>query len=49
MGLRVLPGGYIGREDAAGHNPGAAYIRVAMVQNSETTAEALHRLVGVLG
>ena len=31
------------------HNPGADYIRVAMVQNKETTAEALHRLVAVLG
>ncbi len=48
-GLRVLPGGYIGRADAAGLNPGANYIRVAMVHDNATTAEALHRLVAVLG
>ncbi len=48
-GLRVLPGGYIGRPDAAGLNPGANYIRVAMVHDNATTAEALRRLVAVLG
>jgi aspartate/methionine/tyrosine aminotransferase len=48
-GLRVLPGGYVSRLDANGVNPGENYIRIAMVQNSETTAEALHRLVAVLG
>lgn len=48
-GLRVLPGGYIARADANGVNPGSSYIRVAMVQNNEITAEALHRLVAVLG
>ena len=48
-GLRVLPGGYVGRDDSSGVNPGEKYIRVAMVQNNETTAEALHRLVAVLG
>ena len=34
---------------ADGFNPGEGYIRVAMVQDRETTAEALHRLVAVLG
>ena len=34
---------------ADGSNPGAGYIRVALVQDKETTAEALHRLVAVLG
>ena len=48
-GLRVVPGRYLAREQANGSNPGAAYIRVAMVQNKEVTAEALHRLVAVLG
>jgi N-succinyldiaminopimelate aminotransferase len=48
-GLRVVPGRYLAREQADGSNPGADYIRVAMVQNNQTTAEALHRLVGVLG
>jgi len=48
-GLRVVPGRYLAREQADGSNPGAAYVRVAMVQNNEITAEALHRLVAVLG
>jgi len=48
-GLRVIPGRYLARAQADGSNPGAGYIRVAMVQDSETTAEALHRLVAVLG
>jgi len=47
-GLRVVPGRYLARDQADGTNPGAGYIRVAMVQDQETTAEALHRLVGVL-
>jgi hypothetical protein len=29
--------------------PGAGYIRVAIVQDHDTTAEALHRLVATLG
>ncbi|HUC51466.1 MAG TPA: aminotransferase class I/II-fold pyridoxal phosphate-dependent enzyme [Xanthobacteraceae bacterium] len=48
-GLRVVPGRYLAREQADGSNPGADYIRVAMVQDNETTAEAMHRLVAVLG
>jgi aspartate/methionine/tyrosine aminotransferase len=48
-GLRVVPGRYLAREQRDGSNPGADYIRVAMVHNNEITAEALHRLVGVLG
>jgi aspartate/methionine/tyrosine aminotransferase len=47
-GVRVLPGGYAARTDAQGNNPGEKYIRVAMVQDRQTTAEALHRLVAVL-
>jgi N-succinyldiaminopimelate aminotransferase len=48
-GLRVVPGRYLARDQADGSNPGENYIRVAMVQNKETTSEALHRLVEVLG
>ena len=48
-GLRVLPGRYIAHDQIDGTNPGADFIRVAMVQDEETTAEALHRLVAVLG
>ena len=48
-GLRVVPGNYAARPQADGSNPGEGYIRVAMVQDRETTAEALHRIVKVLG
>jgi N-succinyldiaminopimelate aminotransferase len=48
-GLCVVPGRYLAREQADGSNPGLGYIRVAMVQDYETTAQALHRLVAVLG
>jgi N-succinyldiaminopimelate aminotransferase len=47
-GLRVLPGRYAAREDAQG-NPGAGYIRLALVHDKETAAEALYRLVAALG
>jgi len=48
-GVRVVPGRYLARDQADGSNPGADYIRVAMVQDKASTAEALHRLVAVLG
>jgi N-succinyldiaminopimelate aminotransferase len=48
-GVRVVPGSYAARPRADGSNPGDGYIRVAMVQDREVTAEALHRLVKVLG
>ena len=48
-GVRVVPGRYLAREQADGSNPGEGYIRLAMVQNQTDTAEALHRLVAVLG
>ena len=48
-GVRVVPGRYLAREQIDGSNPGADYVRVAMVQDKEITAEALHRLVAVSG
>ena len=48
-GLRVVPGRYLARDQADGSNPGRGYIRVAMVHDNTTTAEALHRLVAELG
>ena len=48
-GVRVVPGHYLARNQADGSNPGADYIRVAMVQDKTSTAEALHRLVALLG
>jgi N-succinyldiaminopimelate aminotransferase len=48
-GLRVVPGRYLAHEQVDGSNPGADYIRVAMVQDKAITAQALHRLIAVLG
>jgi N-succinyldiaminopimelate aminotransferase len=47
-GVRVIPGNYLARQQPDGSNPGAGYIRLALVADSETTAEALHRLVEIL-
>jgi N-succinyldiaminopimelate aminotransferase len=48
-GVRVIPGSYLARNQNDGFNPGAGYIRLALVSDSESTAEALHRLVETLG
>jgi aspartate/methionine/tyrosine aminotransferase len=48
-GVRVLPGCYAARQQDDGSNPGDGYIRVAMVHDRDTTAEALRRIVDVLG
>ena len=48
-GLRVVPGNYAARAAGRRLQCGEDYIRVAMVQDRETTAEALHRMVKVLG
>ncbi|MDZ4136404.1 MAG: aminotransferase class I/II-fold pyridoxal phosphate-dependent enzyme [Paracoccaceae bacterium] len=42
-GVRVLPGAYLSR-DVAGENPGAGYIRVALVAPKEETRRGLTRL-----
>lgn len=47
--LRVIPGVYLAKRDAAGVNPGAGYIRCALVHDLETTREALERMNRVLG
>ena len=47
-GVRVIPGSYLARQQDDGSNPGAGYIRLALVSDSESTAEALHRLVEIL-
>ncbi len=47
-GLRVLPGAYMARPDAAGVNPGQPYIRVALVHEPEVVEQGLARLVAVL-
>jgi N-succinyldiaminopimelate aminotransferase len=43
-GVRVLPGAYLARPDASGYNPGAAYIRVALVNSLEITELALQSI-----
>jgi N-succinyldiaminopimelate aminotransferase len=48
-GVRVIPGSYLARLQPDGFNPGLGYIRLALVSDSESTAEALHRLVETLG
>lgn len=52
-GVKVLPGRYLARDrvdpvSGAVSNVGAPYIRVALVQNRETTQQALQRMVSVL-
>lgn len=47
-GVRVLPGSYLARAQSDGSNPGAGYIRVALVQDAESTKQALQRMVQVL-
>ena len=48
VGVRVMPGAYLARADASGGNPGARYIRVALVHDVETTERALARMSAVL-
>lgn len=43
-GLRVVPGSYLGHPAADGRNPGAGYVRAALVDDLETTERALRRL-----
>jgi aspartate/methionine/tyrosine aminotransferase len=47
-GLKVLPGRYLARDQADGHNPGSAYIRVALVHPPAVTEAALIRLADCL-
>ena len=48
QGVKVVPGGYLSATDADGINPGADFIRIAMVESLETSREALSRLSEVL-
>lgn len=42
--VKVLPGEFLAREDASGENPGIGYIRIALVEETVRTIEALKRL-----
>lgn len=46
--IRVIPGAYLAKTDAQGQNPGAGYIRCALVHDIETTKQALRRLSATL-
>lgn len=46
--LRVLPGAYLAKPSADGRNPGAAFVRMALVDDLATTEEALRRLLNTL-
>jgi aspartate/methionine/tyrosine aminotransferase len=43
-GVKVLPGAYLAREQAGETNPGAPYIRLALVHDERETEEALRRV-----
>ncbi len=47
-GVRVMPGAYLAQRDASGRNPGAGYIRCALVHDLETTERVLARMSAVL-
>jgi N-succinyldiaminopimelate aminotransferase len=47
-GVRVLPGAYLGRPGPDGVNPGAAFVRIALVQDQATTERALERIADTL-
>jgi aspartate/methionine/tyrosine aminotransferase len=46
-GVRVLPGAYLGRDDGGG-NPGAGFIRVAMVAPPDETERGLSAIRDIL-
>ncbi len=48
-GVKVLPGAYLAQAGPDGANPGADYIRVALVHDADRTREALQRIVATLG
>jgi aspartate/methionine/tyrosine aminotransferase len=46
-GVKVVPGAYLAQPDRTGHNPGASFIRVALVHDAATIREALERIVSL--
>jgi N-succinyldiaminopimelate aminotransferase len=46
--IRVLPGRYLAREDENGTNPGAPFIRIALVHDLTTTERALGRIAAIV-
>lgn len=48
LGVKVIPGAFLAQADRNGVNPGADYVRVALVQDAATIREALERFVTVV-
>lgn len=48
-GVRVVPGSYLAQPAPDGSNPGAGYVRAALVDDLTSTKEALHRLADHFG
>jgi N-succinyldiaminopimelate aminotransferase len=46
--VRVLPGAYLGRPGRTGVNPGARFVRIALIEDPARTEEALRRLSNAL-
>lgn len=47
FGVKVIPGAYLAQAGPRGTNPGASYVRVALIHDAETIREALERFVHV--
>lgn len=47
--VKVLPGEFLARENSHGENPGIGYIRIALVEETVKTIQALMRLKEALG
>ena len=47
FGVKVIPGAYLAQTGRVGTNPGAPYVRVALVHDAGTIREALERVVHV--
>lgn len=47
-GVKVVPGAYLAHENEDGSNPGADYLRIAMVESVETTERAMERIAAAL-
>jgi len=47
FGVKVIPGAYLAQTGVDGTNPGAPYVRVALVHDAATIGEALERVVHV--
>lgn len=45
FGVKVIPGAYLAQAGPRGTNPGAPYVRAALVHDAETVREALERFV----